>query len=223
MADSGEPTDDEVRARLRDTLKDTDLATTTEKTLRKQLEQHYGCSLKPRKALFKEEIEAFLATCNEPADEAEPEEAPSTTKRRGGFATPQSLSEELRAFLGVDESESLSRGEVVKRIWVYIREHDLQDPSNRRKILADPKMETIFNFPLKCAISPAGRRSSLAWLPVALGRSAAAPQRCVRSCGAAGDVHAVLKHPLSEIHVVPPAWQARSSRHLPGRAAACSV
>lgn len=183
MTEPSEPTDDEVRAKLRDTLKDTDLATTTEKSLRAQLEKHYSCSLKPRKALFKEEIEAFLATCEADgeADEPSDEEPPSTSKRRGGFAAPQTLSEELRAFLGVDESEGLSRGEVVKRIWAYIREHDLQDPSNRRKILADDKMETIFNFPLKCALFQSPPRTHL-WdaAPAPRAHAHAPATRCAR-------------------------------------------
>ena len=33
-------------------------------------------------------------------------------------------------------------------MWEYIKEHDLQDPSNRRKILPDAKLRTIFTPPL---------------------------------------------------------------------------
>ena len=34
--------------------------------------------------------------------------------------------------------------EVVSRVWAYIKEHDLQNPENRREILADAKLEPIF-------------------------------------------------------------------------------
>ena len=35
--------------------------------------------------------------------------------------------------------------QVVKRIWAYIRENSLQDPSNRRKILCDERMQNLFS------------------------------------------------------------------------------
>ena len=33
-----------------------------------------------------------------------------------------------------------TRGEVVSKIWEYIRSHNLQNPENRREILADDKL-----------------------------------------------------------------------------------
>ncbi|XP_020273817.1 upstream activation factor subunit spp27-like isoform X2 [Asparagus officinalis] len=60
----------------------------------------------------------------------------------GGFAKVCSLSPQLQEFLGETE---LARTEVVKRIWAYIRENSLQDPSNRRKILCDERMHNLFN------------------------------------------------------------------------------
>ncbi|EJS44187.1 YMR233W [Saccharomyces arboricola H-6] len=51
------------------------------------------------------------------------------------------LSAPLQAFLGAEE---LPRTQVVKMIWQYIKEHDLQNPSDRREILCDEKMEPIF-------------------------------------------------------------------------------
>lgn len=43
----------------------------------------------------------------------------------GGFSQPLLLSQPLRAFLGCPETE-LPRCEVVKRMWAYIKEHQLQ-------------------------------------------------------------------------------------------------
>ena len=51
------------------------------------------------------------------------------------------LSAPLQKFLG---SEELPRTQVVKMIWQYIKEHDLQNPKDRREILCDEKMEPIF-------------------------------------------------------------------------------
>ena len=38
----------------------------------------------------------------------------------------------------------MPRSEVVKQIWVYIKKHDLQNPANKRNILADEKLKAIF-------------------------------------------------------------------------------
>ena len=42
-------------------------------------------------------------------------------------------------------NEPLPRTQVVKRLWAYIRENDLQDIKNRRMINADAKLQAIFN------------------------------------------------------------------------------
>ncbi|KAL7236664.1 hypothetical protein ACSBR1_019879 [Camellia fascicularis] len=62
-------------------------------------------------------------------------------KRGGGFNKPCGLSPQLQKLVGVPE---LARPEVVKKIWAYIREKDLQDPKNRRKILCDEALRAIF-------------------------------------------------------------------------------
>ena len=38
----------------------------------------------------------------------------------------------------------MPRSEVVKKVWDYIKKHDLQNPKNKRDILADDKLEKIF-------------------------------------------------------------------------------
>jgi upstream activation factor subunit UAF30 len=50
-------------------------------------------------------------------------------------------SKELGAVVGV---EPLPRGEVVSKVWDYIKKHELQNPENRREILADDKLEAVF-------------------------------------------------------------------------------
>ena len=39
----------------------------------------------------------------------------------------------------------LSRGETVSKIWVYIKANNLQDPANKRDILADAKLKAVFD------------------------------------------------------------------------------
>jgi upstream activation factor subunit UAF30 len=50
-------------------------------------------------------------------------------------------SKELGAVVG---AEPLPRGEVVSKVWDYIKKHELQNPENRREILADDKLEAVF-------------------------------------------------------------------------------
>ncbi|KAF9611420.1 hypothetical protein IFM89_032089 [Coptis chinensis] len=59
----------------------------------------------------------------------------------GGFNKVCSLSPELQQLLGVPE---LARTEVVKQLWAYIRENDLQDPSNRKNIKCDEPLRLLF-------------------------------------------------------------------------------
>jgi upstream activation factor subunit UAF30 len=54
---------------------------------------------------------------------------------------PLDLSEDLEAVVG---KGPMPRSEVVKKLWVYIKKHDLQNPKNKRNILADDKLKTIF-------------------------------------------------------------------------------
>lgn len=42
-------------------------------------------------------------------------------------------------------SKPLSRGEAMRKLWEYIRKHDLQDAKNRRMIHADDNMLPIFD------------------------------------------------------------------------------
>lgn len=57
------------------------------------------------------------------------------------FAKPQNLSSELEAVVG---KGPMPRTEVVKQLWVYIKKHDLQNPKNKRNILCDEKLKSIF-------------------------------------------------------------------------------
>ena len=57
------------------------------------------------------------------------------------FMKPMKLSSELEAVVGAGP---MPRSEVVKQIWAYIKKHDLQNPANKRNILADDKLKAVF-------------------------------------------------------------------------------
>jgi chromatin remodeling complex protein RSC6 len=54
---------------------------------------------------------------------------------------PLQPSKELAAIVG---SAPLPRGEVVSKMWDYIKKNNLQNPENKREILADDKLQPIF-------------------------------------------------------------------------------
>ena len=60
---------------------------------------------------------------------------------RGGLARPVQPSSELAAITG---SDPLPRSEVVSKMWDYIRKNNLQNPENKREIVADDKLRKVF-------------------------------------------------------------------------------
>lgn len=62
-------------------------------------------------------------------------------KANPALLKPMNLSAELEAVIG---KGPMPRSEVVKQIWVYIKKHDLQNPKNKRNILADEKLKVVF-------------------------------------------------------------------------------
>ncbi|HYP26474.1 MAG TPA: SWIB/MDM2 domain-containing protein [Blastocatellia bacterium] len=67
---------------------------------------------------------------------------PSGGGKSSAFMKPLQPDEALADIVG---SEPIPRTEVTKRIWDYIREHNLQDPSDKRQIRADDKLRKIFD------------------------------------------------------------------------------
>ncbi|GMH14765.1 hypothetical protein Nepgr_016606 [Nepenthes gracilis] len=61
-----------------------------------------------------------------------------------GFLAPVPLSESLAKFLGTGESE-LTRAVAIKRLWDYIKINNLQDPSDKRRVICDEKLKELFD------------------------------------------------------------------------------
>lgn len=69
-------------------------------------------------------------------------EKSTTAKPKKARVQPTvNTSADLQVLVG---AQPLSRGEVTKKIWVYIKEHNLQDPDNKRLIRPDPLLGKIF-------------------------------------------------------------------------------
>lgn len=61
--------------------------------------------------------------------------------KKSKFMQPMQISDELAAIVG---RGPMPRTEVTKKLWAYIKSHKRQDPSNKRNILADEKLQKVF-------------------------------------------------------------------------------
>ena len=57
------------------------------------------------------------------------------------FMKPMTISADLAEVVG---KGPMPRSEVVKKLWVYIKGHDLQDKVNKRNINADEALKKVF-------------------------------------------------------------------------------
>ena len=66
----------------------------------------------------------------------------SATPRKQSTTAPSTKpNEALAAVIG---PEAVARTQIIKKLWDYIKEHNLQDPTNKRNILADAKLKVVF-------------------------------------------------------------------------------
>ena len=66
---------------------------------------------------------------------------PPASGKPNALQQPLKPSKELAAVVGADP---LPRGEVVSKIWAYIKANKLQNPKDGREILADDKLRKVF-------------------------------------------------------------------------------
>ncbi|XP_021273830.1 upstream activation factor subunit spp27-like isoform X2 [Herrania umbratica] len=181
--------DSELIARLREFLKESDLNTTTTAIVRRRLEEDFGIDLSEKKKFIREQVDLYLQSQFENAEEEEEEQQDENNeeddqtakikseetdgsdsneegeeserarnkrasakkgskrvnnevkRRGGGFNKVCSLSPQLQELVGVP---ALARTEVVKQIWAYIREKNLQDPVNKKNIICDEPLQALF-------------------------------------------------------------------------------
>lgn len=72
---------------------------------------------------------------------ARPAKKKTKRKPNPAFMKPMMPSAVLAAVVG---DAALPRTQAVKKIWAYIKRHDLQDKKNRRNINADAKLRPLF-------------------------------------------------------------------------------
>jgi upstream activation factor subunit UAF30 len=70
----------------------------------------------------------------------------SGNRKPSGFVKPTRISDELASFLGKDKGSEMARTAVTRDINAYIRENNLQDPTNGRKINPDAKLSALLKL-----------------------------------------------------------------------------
>jgi DNA topoisomerase-3 len=82
-----------------------------------------------------------LKTPAKKAAKTTPAKAPRKTAATSGGSTPSAA---LAAVIG---AEPVARAQVIKKLWDYIKDHKLQDSTNKRNINADAKLLAVFGKP----------------------------------------------------------------------------
>ena len=67
--------------------------------------------------------------------------ATKQTKEGTGIHAPVKPSPDLGAVVGKD---AMPRSEVISKVWEYIKKNNLQNPENKREILADDNLKKVF-------------------------------------------------------------------------------
>ena len=154
------PPDDAIRQQMQGLMKQVDLETMSTKQFIAALSAKFGgADLSSKKKFIKATITDIIDSMekdndggsdDEEADESssssseEEEEIVKPKKRSGGggLSAVKEISEELAHFLGA--GRQMARTDIVKAMWVYIKEHELQNPSDKREIILDDRMKAVF-------------------------------------------------------------------------------
>jgi upstream activation factor subunit UAF30 len=95
----------------------------------------------PKKATAKKATAKTAAPKKATAKKVAAPKKKSARKPNAAFMKPLNPSKELAEIVG---SNLIPRTEVMKKVWAYIKKHDLQDQKNRRAINADDKLKAVF-------------------------------------------------------------------------------
>jgi RNA polymerase sigma-70 factor (ECF subfamily) len=106
------------------------------------LQRPHTAACNARPSLVPRTVEDHMPT-------SEPEEPQGQAKaakdvpqeQTSAFLKPLQPSPELSAIVG---TAPLPRPEVVSKVWEYIKKHKLQNPQNKREIMADEKLQAVF-------------------------------------------------------------------------------
>ena len=155
------PSDAVIRAVMEKLVPKVNLETMTTKQFIQHLAKSMGgVDLSQKKKFIKVALTEILNSMDDDDDEEDEEaseeessssdEEPEPAKKKqrrsggggGGLTAVKEISDTLADFLG--KGKKMARTEVVKSLWNYIKANDLQNPKDRREILLDQRMQSVF-------------------------------------------------------------------------------
>jgi chromatin remodeling complex protein RSC6 len=96
---------------------------------------------KTTKTAAKPAAKAKAAPAKAPAKAKAAAAKPAGAPKVNALQQPLTPSAELAALVG---AAPIPRAAVVSKVWEYIKKHNLQDPADKRQIVADPVLRKIF-------------------------------------------------------------------------------
>jgi len=153
MAGKYLPTDVQIRQQMEELMKSVDLETMSTKQFILALSRKFGgADLSSKKKFIKANITEIIDAMEKSGSgddngasdngSSEEEEKPKKKKGGGGLSAVKEISDDLAEFL--QSGKHMARTAIVKALWEYIKENDLQNPNDRREILLDAKMKGVF-------------------------------------------------------------------------------
>lgn len=156
------PSDDRILENVRELVKEVNIETMGQKRFVKKLAKKMNVPKLSKKREFV--LKCLTKILNEEDDEDEEDsvessesenesedETPKNKKAKNNdgeakpvsaFNSPKELSKALAKFLG--KGTHMSRPQVVKNMWIYIREEKLQNPDKKSEIILDKAMKKVF-------------------------------------------------------------------------------
>jgi len=143
------PGDREIRSEMESLMKTVNLNTMSTKEFISALSKKLGgVDLSTKKKFIKKTITEIIDAMQPPEeedqsdDESLDEEPAKPSGGRGGLMAEKEISDDLMNLLGC--KKRMARTDIVKRMWQYIREHNLQNPKDKREIILDSRMREVF-------------------------------------------------------------------------------
>lgn len=148
-----EPTDEDLKTVIRRLIPKVNLQKTGIKAFIKLLSKECGgLELKHRSAFITKELKSAINEMEDSEEDGsddedddnnnETEKAPKKRGAGKGLSVKKEISDDLANFLG--KGKEMARTDIVKALWEYIKEHELQNPDNKREIILDSKMKKVF-------------------------------------------------------------------------------
>lgn len=147
-------TDEEYARRLHEELNSFSATRTTRNgatSSRSKASSSSSQKKRPKKGTSSAYVDSSDDDSVEPAKKKRRSTAKSGGGGGGGWQKPYALSPALADIVGASQ---MSRPQITKQLWVYIKAHDLQDPSDKRNIIPDERLRQVFNMNKMCVAAP---------------------------------------------------------------------